>query len=76
MPYEVCLFLSKRVIQNFQNLAQKDEPVELMVHPGYPSDPGTGGLPVPDEFSLSTDRQFELDMLKDLAPQFEIIIPS
>ena len=47
-----------------------------MVHPGYPSDPGTGGLPVPDEFSLSTDRQFELDMLKNLAPQFEIIIPS
>ena len=57
-------------------LAQKDQPVELMAHPGYPSDPGIGGLPVPDAFSLSSDRLLELELLKNLPSQFEIYIPN
>ena len=38
--------------------------VEVMTHPGYQSDPDIGGLPVPDEFSLSEDRYFELSQLQ------------
>lgn len=37
---------------------------ELMVHPGFPSDRGVGGTGQgPDEFSMSTDRQHEIDIL-------------
>ncbi|XP_018584172.1 carbohydrate deacetylase isoform X1 [Scleropages formosus] len=40
--------------------------VELMVHPGYPSDPQQGGCGEgPDSFSQSLDRQHELDTLMD-----------
>lgn len=46
-----------------------DEPVvtaELMVHPGYPSQPQEGGCGEgPDDFSQSPDRQQELTVLKD-----------
>ncbi|XP_036382692.1 carbohydrate deacetylase [Megalops cyprinoides] len=45
-----------------------DQPItmELMVHPGYPSDPQQGGCGQgPDDFSQSSDRQHELDTLTD-----------
>ncbi len=39
---------------------------ELMVHPGYPSQPQEGGCGEgPDDFSQSVDRQHELSVLKD-----------
>ncbi|KAJ8005601.1 hypothetical protein DPEC_G00119630 [Dallia pectoralis] len=39
---------------------------ELMVHPGYPSQPHEGGCGEgPDDFSQSDDRQHELTTLKD-----------
>lgn len=39
---------------------------ELMVHPGYPSQPHEGGCGEgPDDFSLSADRKHELSMLRD-----------
>ena len=38
--------------------------VEVMTHPGYQSEADVGGLPVPDEFSLSEDRYFELSQLQ------------
>ncbi|XP_062398726.1 carbohydrate deacetylase [Sardina pilchardus] len=39
---------------------------ELMVHPGYPSDPLEGGCGQgPDDFSQSEDRQHELETLTD-----------
>jgi predicted glycoside hydrolase/deacetylase ChbG (UPF0249 family) len=39
--------------------------IELMCHPGYPSDPFIGGCGngQPDEFSQSNDRQIEYDLL-------------
>ncbi|XP_077457028.1 carbohydrate deacetylase [Stigmatopora argus] len=41
---------------------------ELMVHPGYPSDPQIGGCGEgPDDFSQSEDRQHELNVLTDLS---------
>ncbi|KAJ8286204.1 hypothetical protein GJAV_G00035750 [Gymnothorax javanicus] len=44
--------------------------VELMVHPGYPSDPNQGGCGEgPDEFSQSQERRHELDTLMD--PQLQ-----
>ncbi|XP_076021248.1 carbohydrate deacetylase [Genypterus blacodes] len=43
---------------------------ELMVHPGYPSQPQIGGCGEgPDDFSQSADRQHELSVLKDPALQ-------
>ncbi|XP_023694743.1 carbohydrate deacetylase isoform X2 [Paramormyrops kingsleyae] len=40
--------------------------VELMVHPGYPSDPQQGGCGQgPDSFSQSAERQHELETLMD-----------
>ncbi|XP_076845931.1 carbohydrate deacetylase [Brachyhypopomus gauderio] len=40
--------------------------VELMVHPGYPSHPLQGGCGEgPDDFSQSSDRLHELNMLRD-----------
>ncbi|XP_035235320.1 carbohydrate deacetylase [Anguilla anguilla] len=40
--------------------------VELMVHPGYPSDPQQGGCGQgPDDFSQSLDRRHELETLMD-----------
>ncbi|KAM4607710.1 carbohydrate deacetylase [Polymixia lowei] len=51
------------------NTPRTDQPVvtaELMVHPGYPSQPQEGGCGEgPDDFSQSVDRQHELDTLKD-----------
>lgn len=47
-------------------------PVELMIHPGYESEEGIGGLPVPDEFSLSSDRKYELDTAYEFIKYFEI----
>ncbi|XP_028312476.1 carbohydrate deacetylase [Gouania willdenowi] len=39
---------------------------ELMVHPGYPSQPQQGGCGEgPDDFSQSVDRQHELSVLSD-----------
>lgn len=39
---------------------------ELMVHPGYPSQPHTGGCGEgPDDFSQSADREHELSVLRD-----------
>lgn len=39
---------------------------ELMVHPGYPSNPHEGGCGEgPDDFSQSADRQHELNVLTD-----------
>ncbi|CAG5917628.1 unnamed protein product [Menidia menidia] len=41
---------------------------ELMVHPGYPSQPGEGGCGEgPDQFSQSADRQHEMGVLSDPA---------
>lgn len=52
---------------------RSDQPVvtaELMVHPGYPSQPQIGGCGEgPDDFSQSADRQHELSVLKDPALQ-------
>ncbi|KAL6113886.1 ydjc [Pungitius sinensis] len=43
---------------------------ELMVHPGYPSQPLDGGCGEgPDDFSCSADRQHELSVLRDPALQ-------
>lgn len=40
--------------------------MELMVHPGYPSEPPLGGCGQgPDLFSQSPDRRHELDTLRD-----------
>jgi len=50
----------RRALSHIEDTAE----VEVMTHPGYQSDPGVGGLPVPDEFSLSEDRFFELSQLK------------
>jgi len=47
-----------------------------MTHPGYQSDFGVGGIPIPDEFSLSDDRKYEFDFLKNLPDDFEIYIPA
>lgn len=47
-----------------------DHPVtaELMVHPGYPSLPREGGCGEgPDDFSQSSDRQHELNVLREPA---------
>ncbi|XP_034025643.1 carbohydrate deacetylase [Thalassophryne amazonica] len=39
---------------------------ELMVHPGYPSDPHEGGCGEgPDDFSCSVDRLHEVNVLRD-----------
>ncbi|KAJ8391739.1 hypothetical protein AAFF_G00086890 [Aldrovandia affinis] len=46
----------------------RDRPVtvELMVHPGYPSEPHQGGCGQgPDDFSRSPERRHELDTLRD-----------
>lgn len=41
--------------------------IEFMVHPGYPSNGKDGGCGAgPDEFSRSTDRQYELGVLKSV----------
>jgi len=45
-------------------VAEDTAEVEVMTHPGYQSEPDLGGLPVPDEFSLSEDRYFELSQLQ------------
>ncbi|XP_042561645.1 carbohydrate deacetylase isoform X2 [Clupea harengus] len=46
--------------------ANRPVTVELMVHPGYPSHPQEGGCGQgPDDFSLSEDRQHELEILTD-----------
>ncbi|KAF7652045.1 hypothetical protein LDENG_00102250 [Lucifuga dentata] len=53
--------------------SDSDQPVitaELMVHPGYPSQPQVGGCGEgPDDFSQSADRQHELSVLQDSALQ-------
>ena len=46
-----------------------------MVHPGYCSTPKIGGLPEPDEFSISSDREHELNMLENLNFSYQIFIP-
>lgn len=49
-------------------LIQSNDPVtaELMVHPGYPSQPHQGGCGEgPDDFSQSADRLHELNTLRD-----------
>ena len=46
------------------NLPGDTTHVEIMTHPGYPSEPNKGGLPLPDEFSISKDRFFELSQLQ------------
>lgn len=49
--------------------SESNQPVvtaELMVHPGYPSHPQTGGCGEgPDDFSQSADRRHEVSVLKD-----------
>ncbi|XP_010875233.2 carbohydrate deacetylase isoform X2 [Esox lucius] len=50
------------------NLAHTVLTAELMVHPGYPSQPQEGGCGEgPDDFSQSVDREHELITLKDPA---------
>ena len=44
------------------HIAADTAEIEVMTHPGYQSD--KGGLSVPDEFSLSEDRYFELSQLQ------------
>jgi hypothetical protein len=46
------------------HIAADTAEIEVMTHPGYQSEADIGGLPVPDEFSLSKDRYFELSQLQ------------
>ncbi|KAM4706412.1 carbohydrate deacetylase isoform 2-T2 [Discoglossus pictus] len=44
--------------------------IELMTHPGYPSDPSVGGCGEgPDDFSQSWERLHEMKVLRDLSLQ-------
>lgn len=53
----------------FNSASGSNQPVvtaELMVHPGYPSQPQEGGCGEgPDDFSQSADREHELNVLRD-----------
>ncbi|KAM4809346.1 carbohydrate deacetylase isoform 2-T2 [Rhinophrynus dorsalis] len=50
---------------SISSLSNSSVSIELMTHPGYPSDPQEGGCGEgPDEFSQSRDRLHELEVLK------------
>ena len=49
--------------------------IEIMCHPGYPSNPEIGGFEFgPDKFSLSTDRLFEFEFL--INSNFDLYLPE
>ena len=54
--------------QCFLKIPKKTCSIELMCHPGYPSDPLIGGCGTgqPDEFSQSNERQNEFDTLSSI----------
>uniref|UniRef100_A0A3B3XDQ6 Carbohydrate deacetylase n=1 Tax=Poecilia mexicana TaxID=48701 RepID=A0A3B3XDQ6_9TELE len=56
---------SSTISRRAPDLHQPVITAELMVHPGYPSHPDEGGCGEgPDDFSQSTEREHELNMLR------------
>jgi predicted glycoside hydrolase/deacetylase ChbG (UPF0249 family) len=58
-------FTLENIEKHLKNIKKEHSLIELMCHPGYPSDPFIGGCGSgqPDEFSQSNDRQIEFNLL-------------
>jgi predicted glycoside hydrolase/deacetylase ChbG (UPF0249 family) len=58
-------FTLENIEKHLKKIKKEHALIELMCHPGYPSDPFIGGCGSgqPDEFSQSNDRQIEFNLL-------------
>ncbi|CAM4890867.1 unnamed protein product [Rotaria socialis] len=65
MGKEFTLNNIEKCLKILENESKKNLLIELMCHPGYPSDPLVGGCGIgqPDAFSQSIERQHEFDIL-------------